>query len=146
MNCNEYILDKAQSKKISALKHTSTTYNGFSLVVDELMKITEFDKIIQTAQGRHKFNLLEIIKLILIQRFDSPGSKFRTYERQSEHGFQQIDLQHLYRSMDAIENLEEVIQQQTFLAVSKYTEGLVDCFFFDVTTLYFESVEQEFWF
>jgi len=129
--------------EISALKHTSTIYDGFGLVVDELMKITEFDKIIQTAQGRHKFNLLEIIKLILIQRFDSPGSKLRTYERQSEHGFQQIDLQHLYRSMDAIENLEEVIQQQAFMTVSKYTEGLVDCFFFDVTTLYFESVKQD---
>jgi len=129
--------------EISALKHTSTTYDGFSLVVDELMKITEFDKIIQTVQGRHKFNLLEIIKLILIQRFDSPGSKLRTYERQSEYGFQQIDLQHIYRSMDAIENLEEIIQQQAFITVSKYTEGLVDCFFFDVTTLYFESVEQD---
>ena len=57
------------------LRHTKTTYDGFSLVVDEMMKITEFDKIISSAQGRQKFNLLETIKLILIQRFDSPGSK-----------------------------------------------------------------------
>lgn len=136
-------LDIDPKTELSMLKHTKTTYDGFNMVVDELMKITEFDKVIQKAQGRHKFNLLETIKLILIQRFDSPGSKLRTFERQAEHGFHQIDLQHLYRSMDAIENLDEVIQQQAFMTVSKYTEGLVDCFFFDVTTLYFESVEQD---
>lgn len=129
--------------ELAMLMHTKTTYNGFSMVVDELMKITEFDRIIEAAQGRHKFDLLEIVKLILIQRFDSPGSKLRTFERQSEHGFQQIDLHQIYRSMDAIENLDEAVQQQAFKTVSKYSEGIVDCFFFDVTTLYFESVEQD---
>lgn len=132
-----------QKTEISALQHTTTTYDGFSLVVNELLRITEFDKIIRSVQGRRKFNLLEIIKLILIQRFDLPSSKLRTCERQLEHGFQQIDLQHIYRAMDAIENLDEEFQKQAFTSVFKHAEGAIDCFFFDVTTLYFESVEQD---
>lgn len=129
--------------EVSALKHKKTVYDGFGLVIDKLMEVTGFDSIIQSAQGRHKFNVEEIIKLILIQRFDLPSSKLRTYERQEELGFNEIDLQHIYRSMDAIECLDDKIQKQAFITVSNYSECIVDCFFFDVTTLYFESVLQD---
>jgi transposase len=129
--------------EISALKHKKTVYDGFGIVVDKLMEITGFSGIIQSAQGRHKFDVEQIIKLILTQRFDLPSSKLRTCERQEEHGFNEIDLQHIYRSMDAIECLDDKIQKQAFTTISNYSEGFVDCFFFDVTTLYFESVLQD---
>lgn len=127
---------------LANIKHTKTTYDGFSMVVDQLMDITGFAKIIHSRQGRHKFNVAEIVKLILTQRFDLPSSKLRTYERQTEYGFNEIDLQHIYRTMDAIEGLEGEIQKQAFNIVKKYSGEPVDCFFFDVTTLYFESVQQ----
>ena len=107
------------------------------------MDITGFSKVIQAAEGKHRFSLEEIIKLILVQRFDSPSSKLRTCERQEEHGFQGIDLQHIYRSMDILESLDDSIQKQAFDTVCKISGRLVDCFFFDVTTLYFESVSQD---
>ena len=128
---------------LAAIKHKKTTYDGFSTVVDKLMDMTGFAEIIQSKQGRHKFNVAEIVKLILTQRFDLPSSKLRTYELQTEHGFNEIDLQHIYRTMDAIEGLEGEIQNQAFRTVKKYSEQPVDCFFFDVTTLYFESVQQD---
>jgi transposase len=129
--------------EINKLKHKKTIYNGFGLVVDRLMDILGFAKIIQSAQGRHQFDLEEIIKLILIQRFAFPSSKLRTFERQEEHGFQGIDLQHIYRAMDAIEDLDFEIQKQAFNTVAKISGEIVDCFFFDVTTLYFESIIQD---
>lgn len=129
--------------EIKQLMHKKTTYDGFGLVVDRLMSTTGFNKIIQSAQGKHQFNLEEIIKLILVQRFDLPSSKLRTCERQEDHGFQGIDLQHIYQSMDAIESLDNAIQKQAFETVCKVSGGIVDCFFFDVTTLYFESVVQD---
>lgn len=128
---------------LAAIKHKKTTYDGFSTVVDKLMDMTGFTEVIQTKQGRRKFNVAEIVKLILTQRFDLPGSKLRTYERQTEYGFNEIDLQHIYRTMDAIEGLEGEIQKQAFCTVKKYSGEPVDCFFFDVTTLYFESVQQD---
>jgi hypothetical protein len=45
--------------------------------------------------------------------------------------------------MDAIEPLGPEIQKQAFRIASQISEKPVDCFFFDVTTLYFESVNQD---
>jgi transposase len=129
--------------EIQELKHKKTVYDGFSIVVDRLMDITGLNKIIQSAQGRRRFNLEEIVRLILVQRFDLPSSKLRTYERQAEYGFNEIDLQHIYRTMDVIESLNETIQKQAFECTRRASEGVIDCFFFDVTTLYFESIEQD---
>lgn len=128
---------------IKKLVHRETTYDGFGLVVNELLKLAGFLTIIESAQGRNKFNVKEIVKLILIQRFHLPSSKLRTYERQEDHGFYNIDLQHVYRTMDAIEGIESEIQKAAFDTACKFCGGIVDCFFFDVTTLYFESVNQD---
>jgi transposase len=128
---------------IQSLFHKETTYDGFGLVVDKLMQLSGFSEIIRKAQGKNKFNVEDIVKLILVQRFDSPSSKLRTYERQADHGFHGIDLQHIYRTMDVIEHLVTEIQTAAFNTVCMLSGGVVDCFFFDVTTLYFESVCQD---
>ena len=127
---------------IKNLVHKKTIYDGFGVVTNELMQLSGFSTVIQKAQGKNSFNLEEIVKLILTQRFDLPSSKLRTYERQEDHGFYGIDLQHIYRAMDALEPLGSEIQKQAFNTVCKFS-GEIDCFFFDVTTLYFESVIQD---
>ena len=135
---------------LSKLFHTLTVYDGFGTVVNGLMELTGFSKIIREAQGKNQFNLEEAVKLIIAQRLDFPSSKLRTYERQQEHGFEEIGLQHLYRAMDVIEPLGDKIQTQAFNAARSNANYPVDCFFFDVTTLYFESITQDdlerFWF
>jgi len=128
---------------LSKLFHTMTIYDGFGMVVNNLMELTGFSKILQAAQGKNQFNLEEAVKLILTQRLDLPSSKLRTYERQQEHGFNEIDLQHLYRAMDVLEPFSDKIQAQAFKAARSNANYPVDCFFFDVTTLYFESVKQD---
>jgi transposase len=128
---------------LKKLIHKRTTYDGFGMAIHKLMQLSGFTDIIQSAQGKNIFNLEEVIKLILVQRFDLPGSKLRTFERQKSHGFQGIDLHHIYRAMDAIHSLGSEIQKQAFNIVCKFSEKAVDCFFFDVTTLYFESVTQD---
>lgn len=136
-------LQIASKVEIEELKHKKTIYDGFSIVVDRLMDITGFNKIMQSAQGRRRFDFEEIVRLMLVQRFDLPSSKLRTYERQKEHGFNNIKLQHIYRAMDVIESLSEAIQMQAFECTRKASGSVIDCFFFDVTTLYFESIEQD---
>jgi transposase len=128
--------------RIADLIHKNTTYDGFGLVVDKLMKMSGFSHVLQAAQGKKEFDLEEIVKLVIAQRFDLPSSKLRTFERQEEHGFQNIDLQHIYRCMDAIEPLSVNIQNEAFATVSTYSCA-VDCLLFDVTTLYFESINQD---
>jgi transposase len=125
------------------LLHQETVYDGFSIVAERLMELSGFSQVIQKAQGKKSFELEKIVNLILTQRLDLPSSKLRTFERQEEHGFQGIELQHLYRTMDALEPLSSEIQKAAFLTVCSYSDKPVDCFFFDVTTLYFESVVED---
>lgn len=129
--------------RIKQLMHKMTVYDGFGLVVDQFMKLTGFSEVIKKAQGRHQFDLEEIVKLIIVQRLDLPSSKLRTQQRQTEHGFSEIELQNMYRTMDVIEPLSRAFQQKAFDTVRAYSSSFVDCFFFDVTTLYFESVQQD---
>ena len=129
--------------RIKQLMHKMTVYDGFGLVVDQFMKLTGFSEIIKNAQGRRQFDLEEVVKLIISQRLDLPSSKLRTHQRQGEHGFSEIDLQNMYRAMDAIEPLSRDFQKKAFDTVRAFSPAIVDCFFFDVTTLYFESVEQD---
>jgi transposase len=125
------------------LVHKKTVYDGFGKVVNQLMHLSGFSNIIRSAQGKQSFDLEEIVKLVLVQRFDVPSSKLRTCERQEDHGFQGISAQHIYRAMDAVEPLTSEIQKQAFNIANKISEKPIDCFFFDVTTLYFESVVQD---
>jgi transposase len=79
-----------------------------------------------------------------LQRMELPSSKLRTYERQLDHGFYGIDLQHIYRTMDALEDYEEEFQRQAVKAAHNgMFKEAVDCLFFDVTTMYFESIKAD---
>lgn len=128
---------------IKQLMHKMTVYDGFGLVVNQVMKLSGFSEVVKKAQGRRKFNLEETINLIIAQRLDLPSSKLRTQQRQDEHGFSEINLQNIYRAMDAIEAFSRDFQRKAFDTVRAFSPVLVDCFFFDVTTLYFESVQQD---
>lgn len=128
----------------SKLIHRKTVFNGFQLVTDRLMDLVGFSGITKRAQGKNRFNVEEILKLIILQRMDLPSSKLRTYERQFDHGFHGIELQHVYRTMDALEGFSEEFQKQAFeVAHNGVFKEPVDCLFFDVTTLYFESIEVD---
>ena len=132
-----------QKVRVKQLIHKMRIYDGFGLVVDKLMRMTGFSQVIGSSQGRHQFNLEEIVKLIIVQRLDLPSSKLRTHERQEDHGFFGINLQNLYRTMDVIEPLSNNLQKKAFDVVRSVSSAPLDCFFFDVTTLYFESVSQD---
>jgi transposase len=128
----------------SKLLHKKTEYNGFRLVTERLMDLVGFSAIAREAQGKNRFNVEEILKLIILQRMDLPSSKLRTYQRQGDHGFHGVKLEHVYRTMDALENFSEDFQKQAFeVAHNGLFKEPVDCLFFDVTTLYFESIEVD---
>lgn len=136
-------LEVIQKIDLNQLLHTQTTYDGFGIVVNKLMELCEFSTIIRDNQGKIQFDLEEVVKLIITQRLDLPSSKLRTFERQQDHGFSQISLHHLYRTMDAVCSMNNQIQAQAYKAACSVAKYPIDCFFFDVTTLYFESIEQD---
>lgn len=136
-------LDTSTPVDANNLKHQKTIRSGFRAVVDRLLVWAGVDQVLQQAQGKHRFNVQEVVHLLLAQRLFLPSSKLRTCERQEELGFRDIALHNIYRVMDVIAPLNEAIQQQAFKKASELSEGPVDCLFFDVTTLYFESVSKD---
>ncbi len=130
--------------QLEDIKHLSTEYNGFRLVTEKLLNRIGFSKVLHSAPGKHTFDLHEIITLLVSSRIHLPSSKLRSFERQEDYGCFDIDLQHIYRSMDVIHPLKDEFQKQAFTAAHKgIFKDPVDCLFFDVTTLYFESVAQD---
>lgn len=128
---------------LSDLTHKETVCDGFRLVIDKLMELTEFSNVFKNNQGKRTYDINEIVKLIIIERFHDPSSKLRTFERQKQHGFKEIELHQIYRTMDAIYPLKENIQKLVYKTIQNHSYPIIDCFFFDVTTLYFESVIQD---
>ena len=44
--------------ELQKLRHEKTVYDGFGTVVEKLIALTGLDTVIQSAQGKHSFNLL----------------------------------------------------------------------------------------
>ena len=115
---------------LANLLHTTTVYDGFGMVVSQMMQLTRFSKILATAQGKRKFDLEEAVKLIITQRWALPSSsKLPTYQRQNEQGFEGVDLQNIYHAMDAIEPLEKSIQAKAFHTARSTSHSLIDSLF-----------------
>ncbi len=54
-----------------------------------------------------------------------------------------IDLDRIYRMMDALIEKKSQFEQKVFQATESLCFGKVNMLLFDVTTLYFESVEED---
>lgn len=127
---------------IEALKHQETIYNGNRIVTEKILDIIGFSEVIKKVKGRQSYNVLDIVSLIIANRLHAPSSKLRIFERQNDYGYQAIELQHVYRAMDKILPMKGELLNQAFNTANDGAQS-IECMFFDVTTLYFESVKAD---
>lgn len=74
----------------------------------------------------------------------SPASKLRSYEKQDRYwNINENELQHLYRAMDILADSKEDIEKHLFEMNKSLFNVKIDVVFYDVTTLYFESVSED---
>lgn len=128
---SQTILDDAQDIK------EERRYNwGAVAVIQNLWKRLELDKIIKHEKYQ------DAIKLMLIDRFCRPASKLATYNNKMKYqDFEQVDLQHMYRSLDYLADNMELFKNH--ICHKQAARGVHDIVFFDVTTLYFESQKAD---
>jgi len=89
------------------------------------------------------FDLTNAVKLMLMERLQSPCSKRSNYIHQTDYiGLEPVYLQHLYRALDKLAIHNESIQRQIFQTGRDLFSGQLDVVFYDVTTLYFESDKE----
>lgn len=118
---------------------------GFEDVFGELSKRIGFTKLFHEidSQHQHIFSCAEIIRMLVHKRVEEPASKRRSlYLEAQEKGALPYELHQVYRAMDAIEPFSDSFQRLAHNAAQNLFEK-VECYFYDATTLYFESVAQD---
>lgn len=116
----------------------SGIHDVYGSVFDEL----GFHKIIKNP-ARHK-STLNIFKNIVLARIANPLSKMASVEMLEENFGITLNLERVYQMMDKLD--EEAITKIKDVAHHNTTglfEGKIDVIFFDCTTLYFETFQED---
>lgn len=126
--------------------HVRSQPSGFEDVYGRLCELLGFDRLLGEIDRSHKadFRVSEIVPMLVQKRLQSPFSKRRSLFLDSvESGVQRFELHQIYRAMDVLLPHSESFQALAFDAATNLLEKRVECFFYDATTLYFESVRQD---
>lgn len=110
----------------------------------QLFALDEFFADQQGASPKLRLNLNDSSFLMAVQHLLSPRSKLATFERRHDYlGIPDMDLNHLYRSLDLLADRKEAIEDFVFEQNCTLFSMSIDVVFYDVTTYYFESVKAD---
>ena len=97
-----------------------------------------------TKKRKTQFNLDNTSFLMVIQHLLDAKSKLATYSHQNRYiDLPEIELQHLYRSLDLLSENKEILEEEIFFKKCHLFNIQVDVVFYDVTTFAFESVRKD---
>jgi transposase len=105
-----------------------------------------FSPIFDQLELKDSFSNIRLkqLKDLVIARIADPCSKLRTAEILQKDYARSLTEDQIYKLMDHVEKQEKKIKLKIFRATKKHsTNEIVDVLFFDVTTLYFESQQND---
>jgi hypothetical protein len=85
----------------------------------------------------------ELLRHVIMARIAWPSSKLRASKNLLKHFYIDISVDRMYRLMDTLEGQEPSIQGALLNALRPLIGEKVEVLFFDVTTLYFESMDED---
>jgi transposase len=134
------------SKSEESLKE-ALTY-GPMLVVNHLWKQLQMQSLLEGIQQQYKieFSLEQAVKLMISNRLIDPLSKSATFtwrERVYGEAWDQLELQHLFRSLDIIADHQDMLEKSFFEKTRSLFKSPVSIVFYDLTTIYFESQQAD---
>ena len=83
------------------------------------------------------------LKDVVLARIADPLSKLATSKYIANNFGREIPVHKIYRMLDRLADADERVRMAVASHTTKVIGGKVDVLFFDVTTLYFESIEQD---
>ncbi|MFZ0565681.1 MAG: IS1634 family transposase [Chlamydiales bacterium] len=119
-----------------ALKEKGRHIEGFHDIFGKIFSQAGFNDILPKSQS-------EVLLDVLLARIAAPCSKSKTQKILSGEFGKDISLDRIYRMMDALIANKDKIQRKIFETTQNICNKEVDVLLFDVTTLYFESVEED---
>lgn len=126
---------------IKDLRGEDSVVEGFSEVFGKLSGDLGFEHVFSGTRRDAQWN--SILKSCVLGRLARPVSKRRTaLFLQEEYGVG-VPLEKIYRMMDRLADRVEVVKDLALKSTLSLFEEKVDVLFFDVTTLYFESIDED---
>ena len=122
--------------QLGDLREVARRVEGPHEVLGHLFDYLRFDRVLD---GRGTALLRDLV----IARVMAPGSKRASAEQLELHYGRTHSLDSVYRLMDALHERLDVLKQIVLQATASLTGGSVQMMLFDVTTLYFESVQAD---
>ena len=126
---------------IKDLKEEQRVVDGINDVFGKLFNDLGFHRLIADTRRDEQWN--DILKTCVIARLANPASKLRTAALLEQDYGINLPLDRIYRMMDHLSEREEQAKQLVGQATCDLFQNAVDVLFFDVTTLYFESVDAD---
>ena len=109
---------------------------GFHDIFGSLFHKLGFNQILSRKKS-------EVLKELVLARIASPASKHRSQEMLAADFGVNIHLDRIYRCMDSLLDKKDEFEKCVFQATESLCFSKVNMLLFDVTTLYFESVNED---
>ncbi len=123
--------------KAKSFREVKRVYEGVETVYSQLFDKMGYSKLLDNP----KYN--EILKQLVIARVINPTSKLKTQENLERDCDKKFSIESIYRTMDKLSEKESELLEINFAYTQSIFPDKIDVVFFDVTTLYYESVEQD---
>jgi len=131
---------------LSELREVDRLNWGAVAVCRALWRELELDRAMDKTPGESKlqFDLKGVVFLEVISRLVKPCSKLRLFQMQNYfYDTPEVELQHLYRALNHLSKAKDLLEQHLFRRRRVLNRLEVDLVFYDVTTIYFESVKPD---
>ncbi|NDV64909.1 IS1634 family transposase [Bacteroides sp. 224] len=132
----ELFIDEEESNYEYIL--SSISNNQIQVIGPELIYGRLFDKI--------GYNQIEdkLFRHLVITRLYNPGSKLKTIDYLSNYLGENHQIQEIYRFLDKLsDRFKQEVEDITFIYTKGILGGKVGVVFYDMTTLYFESSDED---
>lgn len=142
----KYCKQKESLFDISKVKEENRKIWGVPRVYRKIWNMFSFDELLKKILQNKKieYDLFSTVFLMLMDRLSSPKSKLKSYEEQNRYyGVKENKLQHLYRALDVLKENKEAIEKYIFNKNKDLFNMRLDVVFYDVTTIYFESIQAD---
>jgi transposase len=94
--------------------------------------------------GYHEIGVDGLFRDLVMSRLVYPGSKLKTVDYLSRFKNQEVSVYSIYRYMDKIhKEFKEKVEKTTFLHYQHILGGNIGIVFYDMTTLYFETPDED---
>ncbi len=122
--------------RLSDVVEVARRVEGPHEVLGHLFDYLHFDKILGASATA-------VLRDLVIARVMAPDSKRASAAELDEHYGRSYPLDRVYRMMDALHEQLDRLKQTVLQATVSLTGGSVQVMLFDITTLYFESVDDD---